>query len=615
MIKEFSTHLDIKSINSYTPFSPITDRSIWDNINTDIKNSIILIANEHLKTSFDVIPASLWLDFTRTGNRQNFQKQCFLRREALNYLLMAEVIENRNKYIDKIIDLTWMILEETSWIIPAHNVISGQSDYSDVLPDVDNPIIDLMSAEIGVTLSLVVYFLKDKLDAISPLICQRIHREINIRLITPYINRTDYWWMGFLQIGNEKLNNWNPWINSNMLVTILLSEKDEMRKIKAIQKLMCSLNEYLEQYANDGCCDEGPAYWKQASASAFECLEIIEIITSSTIDVFSNNKIKNMGKYILRAYIDNNYVINYADSSAKGMFSPSLIYRYGIAINDNNLINFASYLLSKNKNDLGVPSWGIYRKLNLLINYNQILDSEKQFIPCSEHFFEDVQVYMKRGKEIYLTAKGGNNNENHNHNDVGHFMIFKNGLPLIIDIGNMVYSQKTFSSRRYEIWVNQSIYHNTITVDDVMQKNGNKFKATNVKYITNNEFSEFSLNIEKAYDNSNIKYWNRTFNFNNITEEINISDELHLNIISKNVLYTFMTLCEPIIENNSIIFNNNNEKLHLTFDKDININIEKIILEDTKHIKVWGKKIYRVLVTLKNKHLKDLIKLSFKNIN
>lgn len=65
-------------------------------------------------------------------------------------------------------------------------------------------------------------FLKDEFDKVSPLINERIIEEVNRNLINPYFARDDYWWMGF---SGQQVNNWNPWINYNVLQALMLIEK------------------------------------------------------------------------------------------------------------------------------------------------------------------------------------------------------------------------------------------------------------------------------------------------------------------------------------------------------------------------------------------------------
>ena len=74
-------------------------------------------------------------------------------------------------------------------------------------------------------------------------------------LIDPYFDRDDYWWMG---LHGQSVNNWNPWINYNVLQALMLVEKDPERVQKGVWKLMKSTDAFFSMYHQDGACDEGP---------------------------------------------------------------------------------------------------------------------------------------------------------------------------------------------------------------------------------------------------------------------------------------------------------------------------------------------------------------------
>jgi len=46
---------------------------------------------------------------------------------------------------------------------------------------------------------------------------------------------------------------------------------------------------------------------------------------------------------------------------------------------------------------------------------------------------------------LYLAAQAGNNGKSHNHNDVGNFIVYSEGMPAIIDVGVETYTAKTFT--------------------------------------------------------------------------------------------------------------------------------------------------------------------------
>ncbi len=76
-------------------------------------------------------------------------------------------------------------------------------------------------------------------------------------------------------LSGETVNNWNPWICSNWLVSALLMERDALRLRSAAYKILQCLDNFLNGYAEDGGCDEGPSYWGRAGASLFDCLDLL----------------------------------------------------------------------------------------------------------------------------------------------------------------------------------------------------------------------------------------------------------------------------------------------------------------------------------------------------
>ena len=100
-----------------------------------------------------------------------------------------------------------------------------------------------------------------------------------------------------------------------------------------------------------------------------------------------------------------------------------------------------------------------------------------------------------------LGAKAGNNADSHNHNDVGSVTLYKNGAPLLIDVGVETYSKKTFSPQRYEIWTMQSSWHNLPEFEpenaQYQQQPGLEFAARDV--AVNDALDAITMDIAPAY--------------------------------------------------------------------------------------------------------------------
>ncbi len=74
----------------------------------------------------------------------------------LTAFLLAECLENRGRYLERIADGIWLICEESTWCVPAH-VNFQRSGVG--LPDVREPVLDLFAAETAAALAWTVYLL------------------------------------------------------------------------------------------------------------------------------------------------------------------------------------------------------------------------------------------------------------------------------------------------------------------------------------------------------------------------------------------------------------------------------------------------------------------------
>lgn len=122
------------------------------------------------------------------------------------------------------------------------------------LPDPEENVIDLRVGELGATVALIKLLLKEKLDKQNPMFVKRIDYELNRRIVFPYLQNNDFFWMGF---NGQNVNNHNTWDNSNVLRVALLAVDDESLRQRVVDKTISSVDIYLNQRPEDGGCDEG----------------------------------------------------------------------------------------------------------------------------------------------------------------------------------------------------------------------------------------------------------------------------------------------------------------------------------------------------------------------
>ena len=601
----------------WNPYAKIGERDFWEALPERTRQVQITEAEKFLGQPWPALPATLYLEFARIGNRSNFEEPYFERRERLTDLVLAECMENKGRFVDEIVNGLWAILEESSWVLPAH---IGSQKAGVGLPDTGEPIVDLFSAETVGILSWSYYLLGERLDQVSPLIRPRLVKEAHTRVLDPCFQRDDFWWMAF---HTDHINNWNPWCNSNWLTAALLLEKDDKLRTMVVAKILRSLDLFMASYHADGGCDEGPSYWGRAGASLFDCLELLRSASNGKIDIYDQPLIREMGRYIYRVHIDGPYYINFADAPAKLTISGDLVFRYGERIGDKNMTALGAFVEQQRMKSSPLPGRDLSRGLAALAGLGAITKTEGRESYIRDAWLDGIQVMAARSKEgsaegLYLAAKGGHNNESHNHNDVGNFIVYYNGQPVLIDAGVGTYTRKTFSDQRYEIWTMQSAYHNLPTINGVMQHEGREFAARDVRYHADDSAAELSLDIAGTYpEKAGVRSWKRTVRLER-GKVVQLTEDYSLSRREAELTLSLMTPCAVELKAGGRISltgksgSGEQYAVELKYDASkLAPKVEKIALDDNRLQASWGESLNRIVLSAVNQSaLKDRWNLS-----
>lgn len=533
LVKNFS-ELDFPTYNN---------RNFWERLPEKMRKEYIRMAEEYTDYDWPAVKATDYLEIIRSGDRR--QEAYAAPRAALTALVMGELIEGKGRFTDQIVNGTWYYCEQTWWGWSAHLTLQKAPNG---LPDPDEPVIDLGVGEITNILSWTWYLFKEEFDKIHPLISKRLKNEIMKKAVIPYYERNDFWWQGLDR--DRSVNNWNPWTNHNMLTAILILEDNQAKKTEGVEKVIRSLDVFINGYPDDGGCDEGPSYWGRAGASLFQNLDLLNRATKGRFNVFNNQLIKNMGSYIYKTYIHYPYYVNFADADAKMWPPSSIIYCYGKAIGDPVMEKFGAFLARKE--DWGNKPVGgkVDEQIMQLMYLGEIENAVAEEPLISDFWLPETEVAGARDtigswRGFFFAAKGGHNAESHNHNDVGSCVMYFNGNPCLVDIGRETYTAKTFSSSRYEIWTMQSQYHNLPKINGVDQAPGRGFKAANTTFKADPAKVVFSTDIAAAYPaGAAVKTWIRSYQLDRRKRFI-IKDNYELSEIKNSpTTINFVTSCE-----------------------------------------------------------------------
>lgn len=608
-----------KTITDYTPYSTCrsaSDTGIWGSSDTDYSSDIINLAESYLDYTYPALPASLYMDFGRTGNRVRFETPYFARRHALNALIIGECTEHSGRFMPDIINGIFALCEESDWQLPAHNCrkVNGVSVS---LPDLSSCGMDLFVCETGALLAVAYYLLKERFDEISPIINKRILSELEKRVLTPYLTK-HFGWVGSK---GAHLSNWTPWCTQNVLITALMTGQAQDIKSAVLKKAAQSLDYFFEGYGEDGCCDEGAFYFRSAGLCLFNAIDIMNYCTGGAFNsCFESTKLKNMALYIKNMHIGGENYFNFADCSPVAGRAGAREFLFGKAVRSEELMQFAAQDYAEDTEKTYPTAINLFYRLQAVFMHDEVIEYAKNANSsatnrcrdaepdccgniCENVFYESVGVIISKNDFFSLAVKAGHNDDCHNHNDVGSFILYRNGKPVFIDVGIGEYTSQTFSSERYKLWTVQSSYHNLPEINGVMQSAGQEYKATDLKVSLTSEFSNVSMNISSAYPSeASCSLYIRDLTFSSkgdfcLTDRFDTSAEVVLN---------FMTYEKPVVKNNSyIVIGDSAFEISGITD----IEVEAIPINDSRLGVAWKHEIYRMRMKAENKNFSIALRL------
>lgn len=561
-------------------YPPAEDRRAWEGIPAEYRREIRKLAEEYAAVPYPARTASGFLAFVRTGDRQADEAPYFRRRRKLCAAVL-DCCACPDAGLDDVLDGIWTLCEESTWVISAHNVnpIPDAPAPADCpLPDIRKPYIDLFSAQTGMILALTSSLLGKRLDGISPLVRKRITEEIRRRILRPFMATDEFWWMGYRR---KDLNNWTPWILSNIMVCAVLDPMPPKKLAELLERACGMLDRWIGVMPEDGGCDEGAGYWNMAGGALLDCLEVLEKVTGGRMAFRDNEKIRNILGFPLKADLGNGWFANFADCDARPFISGERLETAGRMLKDPELAALGTRMRGTVADQLNdVPH--LTRALDLIF-HAPVKPEDKGDSP-KDTYLPDLQLRLVRRGGWTLACKGGHNGENHNHNDVGSFILMQDGEPAVVDAGNMVYTAKTFSAERYTLWNVRADWHNLPMIGGSMEREGAGHAAREVKCTPDG----LELNLEAAYDaGAGIRKLKRTFALSE--GGLRLTDDGEL-LTGQAVTWVFLLRRKPQWENGRITAGN----LEIRCPEGLSFTAEEQPVTDTRMARSWPGSLWRV---------------------
>jgi hypothetical protein len=471
------------------PFPPARDRAAWEAVRARLGETRVQAYIEQAEADaqrpIPDLPATLWLQYKRNGDRQRYEQPLFERRAMLSSLALAECLEYQGRFLDPLLNIVWATCEESSWSLPAH-----QSE----LTDMNHHIIDLFASMTGLQLAEFDLLLGAEMD---PLVGQRIRYEVNQRLLTPYLNSHEWWWLYNTQ--RRKVNNWTAVCNANVVGAALYLEPDVARLAEMIARAARSLDDYLETFDADGGSTEGPGYWSYGYGNYVVLAHLVEQRTNRRVNFLAGDHIRNISLFPARTLLSHNLFVNFSDCDRHISITPGLLAFLARRLDLPDLMALA-------RQQTG-PSIRTTRD-NLTWDLRNLLwDVEPggaRFVPARHDWFSEMHWMVARYNPtdpdaLVLAAKGGHNEEMHNQNDVGNIIVQVNGEAVIADIGRGRYTRAYFGPERYQHFVNQSLGHSCPVPNGQQQNPGEAYAARLLAHQADEQADRLVLDMKDAY--------------------------------------------------------------------------------------------------------------------
>lgn len=580
--------------DDFLPFDPFPKEAFLDLEETQ-KIHLLQEAEELLQAPFPALTLTDYRQFTVSGNRTRFEKKYFDRRKGLGTLVLAELTERRKRFTGAILEHIYGICEETTWCLPAHNTYE-RDQVQHEFPDASRPVLDLFACETGATLATVLHLLGESFDEISPNIRSTIMKNLDERVLRPYLSR-HFWWMGR---DGEPMNNWTIWCTQNVLITCFLSDFPEEVRKEVFRKALKSMDHFLGAYGEDGCCDEGAQYYRHAALCLFQTMNLLNGVTGDHFSaLYADSKIRNMAAYIHKVHVDDAYYINFSDCSPVAGRAGVREYLFGEACGLPSLKAFAAEDFRKETLASLSDTSAFYDRVQTCLRRKELLGFHEPVSPAEDTFFPSVGLFISRSSSFVLAVKAGDNDDSHNHNDTGSITVYKNGAPLLIDVGVESYTRKTFSPRRYEIWTMQSGYHNLMTFNGAGELNGPQFRAELVEYGLMEDRSRISMELKDAYaEEAGLQSYTRSVRMEKHPEErIVIHDTFRFSRKNEDTYLSLMTAKKPSFSQNGVRIGELGE---IAVEGAERIEFEVIPIEDERLLLTWTSPLYRMKIYPEN---------------
>ncbi len=422
------------------------------------------------------------------------------RLDRLGTLVLAEACEHRGRYLVPIAETIRALCAERAWVFPGYD--RRLADYEGKLIT-----IDLFSSAVGWQLATTDHLLGAALPAE---IRALIRTELGRRLFTPFRR----------MLAGEQPPHWlrygNNWVSVCLAgvagAALAVLESPAERAFFAAAAIEHS-RRLLEGYGADGYCSEGVGYWNYGFGRYVLLAGLIHQASAGRIDLLARPAVYPASAYGFRIELVPGVCPAFADADATTRPDPSLLAflnrRFGFGRPPAPAGATPTASRPAFVDDLFLRFQAPAHPANP--------DAHSSLPPAAHAWFPSGGVYLGRPADdapaprLAVAWKGGHNAEQHNHNDLGSFVVLAGRRPVIVDPGQEVRSGRTFSAQRYESPLTNSLGHPVPRLGGVLQATGAQARAEILRTEFTAACDTVAYDLRSAYPLPSLRILTRTF--------------------------------------------------------------------------------------------------------
>ncbi|WP_240420600.1 heparinase II/III family protein [Paenibacillus periandrae] len=443
--------------------------------------------------------------FHKTGDRTQYDHKYFDRRRRLSVMTLLYLADGDERWLRELEDVIWAICDEYTWVIPAH-VGLYHNRYPEGIWDQPAPpreTVDLFAGETAFALAEITQVLEGRLQ---PWVVHRVHAEIERRVFRVFFDDP------VPQNWEMKINNWPAVCAASIGGAALWLVKEPERLAGMLWRVLASLKQHLSGFDAEGATPEGTAYWQFGFGYYVYFAELLAARTGGSIQLLDGEKLRRIALFPGAGMLTGNQVVNFSDAP------PVIDYYSGLYCKLRS--RFPEMKVPDQQPVFGdaFRCWIMASRMVLWLGEasepSEDKDNEEAVVDgtrfdTEDHFFREhgwvISKTLSPQGIVAFAAKGGSNDEPHNHNDLGHFIVHAHGSSVLCDLGAGEYTRQYFQpAHRYRMLTAGSQGHSVPVINGMHQQFGKHYQAQVLRYEASQEQILYELDLTKAYDGAGL---------------------------------------------------------------------------------------------------------------